>query len=64
MAELRDGDLERIAETDYDPTDFQAELFVWPSLESLFAELTRWLSSGAWRVDAQRGQSRLLTPAS
>jgi phenylalanine-4-hydroxylase len=42
-AELRPFDLERIAATPFDPTDYQGVLFVAPSQEALQRELGDWL---------------------
>ncbi len=41
-AELRPWDLPRMAETDYDPTDFQPGLFVAPSFGRLIDDLGAW----------------------
>lgn len=50
LAQVRDGprllpwDLERMAATDFDPTDFQPALFVAPSLEVLVGDVGDWLA--------------------
>ncbi|MGC6508393.1 MAG: phenylalanine 4-monooxygenase [Myxococcota bacterium] len=54
-ATLMDWDLEQMAQTPYDPTDYQSHLFVAPSFTRMLAELCAWLRTGAWRD--QRGAS-------
>ncbi len=48
-SELRDWDLDRMADTAYDPTGYQPELFVAPSYERLLGDLEAWLTAGRWR---------------
>ena len=43
--ELLPFDLERMAATAYDPTNYQAQLFVTPSFESMHGTLLRWLEA-------------------
>ncbi len=43
QAELLDFDLDRAARTPYDPTDYQATLFVAPSFQAVVAEVLDWL---------------------
>lgn len=42
-------DLDRVAATPYDPTDYQPALFVAPSFARALADIARWVSDGAWR---------------
>jgi phenylalanine-4-hydroxylase len=49
-AELVPLDLDRVAETTYDPTDFQPRLFVATGFRSALERVLDWLDSGAWRV--------------
>ena len=44
-AELRPWDLERIAETPFDPTDYQPQLYVVPSFEQMVTDLSDWLEA-------------------
>ena len=46
---LQGWDLEVVASTPYDPTDYQPELFVAPSVDRLLGDLEEWLASGGWR---------------
>ncbi len=46
---LQEWDLEVIASTPYDPTDYQPQLFVAPSFERMLADITAWLDEGRWR---------------
>ena len=46
---LEEWDLQHVARTPYDPTDYQPQLFVLPSLEAGLAEIDTWLASGGWR---------------
>jgi phenylalanine-4-hydroxylase len=48
-ATLRDWDLDRIASTPFDPTQFQTELFVAPSFTQMLVDLSRWVRNGDWR---------------
>jgi len=43
---LRGWDLEAMANTPYDPTDFQSELFVAPSFTRMLCEVTAWVRTG------------------
>jgi phenylalanine-4-hydroxylase len=47
--ELRSWDLDAIAETPYDPTDMQPQLYVAPSFERLTSDIEDWVESGGWR---------------
>lgn len=47
--ELRDWDLDAIAETPYDPTRMQPHLFVAPSFDRLLSDVVAWVERGAWR---------------
>ena len=42
-SELREWDVERIADTAFDPTDYQPQVYVAPSFERMVADLTEWL---------------------
>ncbi|MBV8547490.1 MAG: phenylalanine 4-monooxygenase, partial [Acidobacteria bacterium] len=42
--ELRDWDVEVIANTSYDPTQYQQKLFIAPSFETMANDVTRWLA--------------------
>jgi phenylalanine-4-hydroxylase len=46
-AELQPFDVETIVETPFDPTDYQATLFVTDSLEQIERETTRWVATWA-----------------
>jgi len=46
--ELREFDLEQMAAAPYDPTQYQPQVFVAPSWEALYYELSTWLEHG-WR---------------
>ena len=48
-AELGGWDLDRIARTPYDPTAYQAKLFVAPSFTRLLTDTSCWLRLGEWR---------------
>ena len=48
-AELREWDLDRIAETPYDPTDYQPWIYVAPSFDRLLGDLIGWIEAGAWK---------------
>lgn len=52
QAELRGWDLEAIASTPYDPTDYQPILFVAPSFTRMLVEVTMWVRTGGWRSAA------------
>jgi phenylalanine-4-hydroxylase len=47
--ELRAWDLGAIAETPYDPTDMQPQLYVAPSFGRLIGDIEDWVESGAWK---------------
>lgn len=49
-AELLSFDVERMAATDYDPTDYQPAVFLAPSWEVMYFELSNWLDDGGWRT--------------
>ena len=49
-AELVPWDLDRIADTPYDPTDFQPQLFVAPTFSRAITDLRAWLEDGCWRL--------------
>lgn len=56
-AELdRAWDLEEIARTPYDPTEYQPRLFVAPSFARALEDVGAWLESGAWRVSLEPRQ--------
>ena len=42
-------DLDRVAATAYDPTDYQPALFVAPSFAQALADIEQWVESGGWR---------------
>ena len=42
-AELRAWDIERIAHTPFDPTDYQPQIYVAPSFEQMCTDLGAWL---------------------
>jgi len=46
---LADWDLEAIAQTPYDPTDYQPVLFVAPSFTRMLVDVTIWVRTGGWR---------------
>ena len=48
-AKLMDWNLDRIAETSFDPTDYQGTLFVAPSFTRLICDVTGWVRTGQWR---------------
>lgn len=48
--QLRPWDLETIARTSYDPTDYQPQLFAAPCLSSGLADLGDWLRGQHWRA--------------
>jgi phenylalanine-4-hydroxylase len=48
-ATLMDWDLERMAETAFDPTMFQSTLFVAPSFTHMLVDVSRWVRNGDWR---------------
>jgi phenylalanine-4-hydroxylase len=50
--ELRDWDLDAIAETPYDPTREQPHLFVAPSFDRLLDDLVAWVEGGEWRDES------------
>lgn len=45
----RDFDLDLMAATDYDTSSYQPQIFVAPSWDLLYYELSTWLESGGWR---------------
>ena len=47
--ELCDWDLERMAETPYEPTAMQPRLFVASSFADLLSDVSAWLGEGRWR---------------
>jgi len=47
--ELRSWDLDAIAETPYDPTDMQPQLYVAPSFGRLIGDIEDWVESGGWK---------------
>ena len=47
-----DWDLERMAETGFDPTAMQPALFVAPGFDALLESTGEWLARGAWRLRA------------
>jgi len=44
-AELRGWDVDRIADTDFDPTDYQPQVYVAPSFDRMLSDLTDWLAA-------------------
>ena len=48
-ASLQRWDLDKIAETDFDPTSYQDTLFVAPSFTHLICDVTAWVRTGRWR---------------
>lgn len=50
VPELRAWDVDAIAATPYDPTDFQPVLFVAPSFTRLLCDATAWVRLGRWRT--------------
>lgn len=44
-AELRPWDVERLAETPFDPTDYQPQIYVAPSFDQMVTDLSAWLES-------------------
>lgn len=48
-SELCAWDLDAIAATPYDPTDYQPRLFVAPSFERALDDLIAWIEGGSWR---------------
>ena len=48
-AELLEWDLDRIARTPFDPTDYQRTLFVAPSFTHLLCDVTAWVRTEKWR---------------
>ena len=54
---LHDWDLERMANTPYDPTDYQDVLFVAPSFTRLLCDVTAWVRTGGHCVDADTAAS-------
>lgn len=53
-ADLAPLELDRVAETAYDPTDYQPRLFVAPGFRAALARVRDWLDAGAWRIGAGR----------
>jgi len=49
VPKLLDWDLNQLAETPYDPTDLQPQLFVAPSFTRMLADISVWVQSGRWR---------------
>lgn len=49
-AELLDWDLERMARTPYDPTNYQPHFFVAPGFSEMLSSLLAWLQGGGWRA--------------
>ena len=43
QAELRAWDIDRIAQTEFDPTDYQPQIYVAPSFQRMVSELEEWL---------------------
>ncbi|MAY80458.1 MAG: phenylalanine 4-monooxygenase [Deltaproteobacteria bacterium] len=48
-ARIHKWDLETIAQTPFDPTTFQTDLFVAPSFTQLLVDVSRWVRNGDWR---------------
>jgi phenylalanine-4-hydroxylase len=55
-ADLKSWDLDRIAATPYDPTAYQAQLFVAPSFTRLLTDTSCWLRLGEWRDEKAQGK--------
>jgi phenylalanine-4-hydroxylase len=51
-AKLLPFDIAAMAATPYDPTDYQPQVFVAPSWEALYYDLSTWLDDGVWRDPA------------
>ena len=52
-AALRDWNLDAIAETPYDPTNYQSTLFVAPSFTRMLVDVTMWVRTGGWRLSGR-----------
>jgi phenylalanine-4-hydroxylase len=52
--ELRAWDLDTIAETPYDPTGMQPQLYVAPSFRRLIGDIADWVECGAWKRGPRR----------
>ena len=48
-AELHSWNLDVIASTSFDPTQFQTTLFVAPSFTQMLVDVSRWVRNGDWR---------------
>ena len=48
-ADLQDWDLDQMARTAFDPTQYQSTLFVAPSFTHLLVDVSRWVRNGDWR---------------
>ena len=48
-ARIEDWDLNRIAQTSFDPTAYQDRLFLAPSFTRLICDVTAWVRTGQWR---------------
>jgi phenylalanine-4-hydroxylase len=46
---LLDWDLNLMAQTPYDPTEYQPQLFVAPSFDRMLTDILAWLDKGRWR---------------
>jgi len=46
---LHDWDLNQMATTGFDPTQFQTELYVAPSFTQMLVDVSRWVRNGDWR---------------
>ena len=57
---LEGWNLDTIADTPYDPTNYQDVLFVAPSFTRMLVDVTIWVRTGGWRADG--GDRPLLSP--
>ena len=48
-AKLREWDLDAMAETSFDPTMMQPQLFVAPSFTRMLVDVATWVRNGDWR---------------
>ena len=47
---LADWDLDAVADTPYNPTNYQKVLFVAPSFTRMLVDVTIWVRTGGWRL--------------
>jgi len=48
-ATLHDWNLDEMATTGFDPTQYQTELYVAPSFTQMLVDVSRWVRNGDWR---------------